>query len=212
MSSSRYVPLHHVSPEAGAISNRPRIPVDPDGRETHFFLSCEYVRQVLAVALSDAEFGEVVTLAGPSVVCSRPTPGQNIVDPPSPLHFEVHLASLQIGLRFPLHTAHLSLMGYYGVIPGQFSPTTHMFIAGFFARCLHLGVRPFIDIFLHFDSFTLCDLVVLSPRDTSRYLNGPATVYLKSNLTPTLSRVEGRNGYGSPLRMGGCSLRTGGER
>ncbi|CAH9086701.1 unnamed protein product [Cuscuta europaea] len=150
MSSSSSVPLHHVFPEVGATSERPRIPMVSDGRETHFFLSCEYARHVLTVALSDAEFGEAVALAGPSVVCSRPTPGQNIVDPPSPLHFGVHLASLQVGLRFPLHTAHLSVMSYYGVIPGQFSPTTHMFIAGFLPRCMHLGIRPFIDIFLHF--------------------------------------------------------------
>ncbi|CAH9077753.1 unnamed protein product [Cuscuta europaea] len=118
--------------------------------ETHFYLPASRACVIPALAISDEEFKTVVALAGPNVICSHPTPGQNIVDPPSPLHFGVHLSSLRMGLMLPLHPFVLHVLSYYDLVPGQLATVAHLFLAGFMAQCVHLRILLNMNIFRHF--------------------------------------------------------------
>ncbi|CAH9112130.1 unnamed protein product [Cuscuta europaea] len=208
MPSSSSVPLHTVFPDDGASSNRPKIPVDSREVETHFYLSADFALRVTTANISNSEFNEAVALSEPKVVCSRLTPSQNIVEPPLPSHFGVHLVSLQVGLRLTLHLALLDILHHYGVISGQHCPTTHLFIVGFIAQCISLKIKPYLDLFLIFFYS-----VRSSASDTQGYFSTPsgwATVCSLQNLIQTLSRVGDISGSWLPQQMASFRLRIGG--
>ncbi|XP_019178796.1 PREDICTED: uncharacterized protein LOC109173927 [Ipomoea nil] len=97
--------------------------------------------------LGGRDWNDIRGLLSPDVLTLPPDPRGNITDPPLDKYFGVHLLSLQVGLRFPLHRFVIDFMNHYEIAPGQLVPNGHRVIAGFLAICKDKGIEPMLDLF-----------------------------------------------------------------
>ncbi|CAH9147432.1 unnamed protein product [Cuscuta epithymum] len=101
----------------------------------------------------EAEYLKTQLLIGPSAQVVDPGPNDVLLRPPEGC-FVVHILSVELGLRFPLHPFVLEYLRYVKLAPRQLTPNNHSYLAGFLALCRSRGVDPSLDQF--FLSFNLC--------------------------------------------------------
>ncbi|CAH9094260.1 unnamed protein product [Cuscuta europaea] len=90
---------------------------------------------------------------GPSVVVVAPGPDDVLSRAPEGC-IAVHVLSVSMGLRFPLHPFLRKYLRYVGLVPCQVTPNSHSYVAGFLNLCRARGVTPSLDLF--FQSLNLC--------------------------------------------------------
>ncbi|CAH9084271.1 unnamed protein product [Cuscuta europaea] len=90
---------------------------------------------------------------GPSAVVVEPSVDDLLSRPPEGC-IAVHILSVSMGLRFPLHPFLREYLRFVGLLPCQLTPNSHSYIAGFLHLCRTRGVTPSLDLF--FQSFNLC--------------------------------------------------------
>ncbi|CAH9095609.1 unnamed protein product [Cuscuta epithymum] len=90
---------------------------------------------------------------GPSATVIEPGPDDLLLRAPEGC-FAVHVLSVAMGLRFPLHPFLLEYLRYVGLAPCQLTPNSHSYITGFLQLCRSRGVTATLDLF--FQSFNLC--------------------------------------------------------
>ncbi|CAH9092987.1 unnamed protein product [Cuscuta europaea] len=66
----------------------------------------------------------------------------------------MHILSVLMGLRFPLHPFLREYLRFVGLVLCQLTPNSHSYITGFLQLCKSRGVTPSLDLF--FQSFNLC--------------------------------------------------------
>ncbi|CAH9093942.1 unnamed protein product [Cuscuta europaea] len=92
-------------------------------------------------------------LVGPSAQVVEPKPNDVLLRAPEGC-FAVHLLSVELGLRFPLHPFVLEYLRFVKLAPCQLTPNSHSYLAGFLSLCLSRRVPPTLEQF--FLSFNLC--------------------------------------------------------
>lgn len=81
-------------------------------------------------------------------VAVRPLkPKGNVADSQGEGYFEVHLLSLYLGLRFPLHPALVDILNYYQLVLGRLVPNSHNLIVAFFSPCKAIGIPLSLELF-----------------------------------------------------------------
>ncbi|CAH9119786.1 unnamed protein product [Cuscuta europaea] len=90
---------------------------------------------------------------GPSAEVVEPGVDDLLSRPPKGC-IAVHILSVSMGLRFPLHPFLREYLRFVGLIPCQLTPNSHSYIAGFLHLCRTRDVTPSLDLF--FQSFNLC--------------------------------------------------------
>ncbi|CAH9063813.1 unnamed protein product [Cuscuta europaea] len=68
--------------------------------------------------------------------------------------FVVHMLSVTLGLRFPLHPFLVEYLNFVKLARCQLTPNNHSYIMGFLHLCRSSWVTPTLDLF--FQSFNLC--------------------------------------------------------
>ncbi|CAH9101284.1 unnamed protein product [Cuscuta epithymum] len=101
----------------------------------------------------EAEYLKTQLLVGPSAQVVVPGPDDVLLHPPEGC-CAVHILSVELGLRFPLHPFLVEYLRFVGLAPCQLTPNSHSYIAGFLSLCRSRGVEPTLDQF--FLSFNLC--------------------------------------------------------
>ncbi|VFQ95627.1 unnamed protein product [Cuscuta campestris] len=80
--------------------------------------------------ITDRGFADATDMVGPSIEVMRPTSTQTALDAPSGF-FTVHVASLNKGLRFPLHSLLIEFLNVVDLLPCQLVPNSHRYITGY---------------------------------------------------------------------------------
>ncbi|CAH9078896.1 unnamed protein product [Cuscuta europaea] len=90
---------------------------------------------------------------GPSAIVVTPGPDDVLSRAPEGC-IAMHVLSVSMGLRFPLHPFLREYLRFVGLVPCQLTPNSHSYITGFLQLCKSRGVTPSLDLF--FQSFNLC--------------------------------------------------------
>ncbi|CAH9053540.1 unnamed protein product [Cuscuta europaea] len=90
---------------------------------------------------------------GPSAGVVEPGPDDVLSRAPEGC-IAIHVLSVSMGLRFPLHPFLREYLRFVGLVSCQLTPNSHSYIAGFLQLCKSRGVKPSLDLF--FQSFNLC--------------------------------------------------------
>ncbi|CAH9098303.1 unnamed protein product [Cuscuta europaea] len=90
---------------------------------------------------------------GPSAEVVEPGPDDVLSRAPEGC-IAIHVLSVSMGLRFPLHPFLREYLRFVGLVPFQLTPNSHSYIAGFLQLYKSRGVKPSLDLF--FQSFNLC--------------------------------------------------------
>ncbi|CAH9091404.1 unnamed protein product [Cuscuta europaea] len=98
---------------------------------------------------------------GPSAIVVTPGPDDVLSRAPEGC-IAVHVLSVSMGLRFPLHPFLREYLRFVGLVPCQLTPNSHSYITGFLQLCKSRGVTPSLDLF--FQSFNLCRGGMRMPR------------------------------------------------
>ncbi|CAH9111213.1 unnamed protein product [Cuscuta europaea] len=99
------------------------------------------------------EYMATQLLVGPSALVVDPGPDDVLLYTPAGC-FAVHLLSVELGLRSPLHPFVVEYLRYVKLAPCQLTPNNHSYLAGFLSLCRSRDVEPLLDQF--FLSFNLC--------------------------------------------------------
>ncbi|CAH9112991.1 unnamed protein product [Cuscuta epithymum] len=100
-----------------------------------------------------ADYQATQFLVGPLAQVVEPGPNDLLSSPPEGC-FSVHILSVDLGLRFPLHPFLLEYLRFLGLAPCQLTPNSHSYISGSLSLCRSWEVEPTLDQF--FLSFNLC--------------------------------------------------------
>ncbi|CAH9072666.1 unnamed protein product [Cuscuta europaea] len=100
-----------------------------------------------------ADFYVTQLHVGPSAVVVEPGVDDVLSRAPEGC-IAVHVLSVSMGLRFPLHPFLREYHRFVGLVPCQLTPNSHSYVAGFLSLCRDRGVTPSLDLF--FQSFNLC--------------------------------------------------------
>ncbi|CAH9097656.1 unnamed protein product [Cuscuta europaea] len=92
-------------------------------------------------------------LVGPSAQVVETGPYDVLLHAPASC-FAVHILSMELGLRFPLHPFVTEYLRFVKLAPCQLTPNNHSYLAGFLSFCRSRVVEPTLDQF--FLSFNLC--------------------------------------------------------
>ncbi|CAH9108357.1 unnamed protein product [Cuscuta europaea] len=102
---------------------------------------------------TQGEYMATQFLVGPSAQVVEPGPDDVLLHAPAGC-FAVHILSVELGLRFPLHPFVLEYLRFVKLAPCQLTPNSHSYIASFLSLCRSRGVPPTFDQFFLF--FNLC--------------------------------------------------------
>ncbi|CAH9125310.1 unnamed protein product [Cuscuta epithymum] len=119
--------------------------------EGHSYLNTAALE--LKTKAGEAEYLKIQLLVGPSAQVVVPGPDDVLLHPPEGC-YAVHILSVELGLRFPLHPFLVEYLRFVGLAPCQLTPNSHSYITGFLSQCRSRGVVPTLDQF--FLSFNLC--------------------------------------------------------
>ncbi|CAH9100622.1 unnamed protein product [Cuscuta epithymum] len=102
---------------------------------------------------TQSEYLTAQFLVGPEGRVVEPKPDDVLSQAPEGC-FAVHLLSLDLGLRFPLHPFLVEYLRFVKLAPCQLTPNSHSYIAGFLSLCRSREIDPSLDLF--FMCFNLC--------------------------------------------------------
>ncbi|CAH9084333.1 unnamed protein product [Cuscuta europaea] len=133
---------------------------------------------------TQGEYMATQLLVGPSALVVEPGPDDVLLYAPAGC-FAVHLLSVELGLRFPLHPFVVEYLRYVKLAPCQLTPNSHSYLAGFLSLCRSRDVEPSLDQF--FLSFNLCGggggggtrMPVASPTCSSSQSSGSSMISLR---------------------------------
>ncbi|XP_031127607.1 uncharacterized protein LOC116029703 [Ipomoea triloba] len=80
-------------------------------------------------------------VVGPNILTLNSDLDANIMNHPRDTYFGVHILSMQLGLRFPLHSFLIEFLNYYEIVPGQLVLNGYQAIVGFLS-CHVFEIRP----------------------------------------------------------------------
>ncbi|CAH9053192.1 unnamed protein product [Cuscuta europaea] len=104
--------------------------------EGHSFLNTAAL--ALRLRADQAECYVTQLHVGPSATVIEPGPNDLLSQAPEGC-FAVHVLSVSLGLRFPLHPFLLEYLRYVGLAPCQLTPNSHSYIDDFLHLCRSRG-------------------------------------------------------------------------
>ncbi|CAH9069466.1 unnamed protein product [Cuscuta epithymum] len=104
--------------------------------EGHSYLNTAALDLKTTATPSDCQATQL--LVEPSAQVVDPDPDDLLSSPPEGC-FVVHVLSVELGLRFPLHPFLLEYLKFLGRAPCQLTPNSHYYITGFLSLCRSRG-------------------------------------------------------------------------